>query len=206
MCRKRTPVCSCIVSMGSDGSQLEAQTNYKIECSEELSKHAGPFDELKSNPMDNSNEDHKESFPVDDCFHKEEQMCGVMLESRVEAEKEHVLVRNDKSTDSIHISDEDLLTTSNENVMLEDNTVGAGHDASVALHDQAERPSCKFDVDSMETDTALLSHGKEKDGLVKTMAILNSPMDGTLMDSIGLHAQAYVTSDKLLDGKKNNLD
>lgn len=33
---------------------------------------------------------------------------------------------------------------------------------------------------------------------MKTMAILNSPMDGTLMDS-DLHAQAYVTSDKLLD-------
>lgn len=35
---------------------------------------------------------------------------------------------------------------------------------------------------------------------MKTMAILNSPTDGTLMDSIDLHAQAYVTSDKLLDG------
>lgn len=34
---------------------------------------------------------------------------------------------------------------------------------------------------------------------MKTMTILNSPMDGTLMDSIDLHAQAYVTSEKLLD-------
>ncbi|KAL9458652.1 hypothetical protein AB3S75_007506 [Citrus x aurantiifolia] len=169
VCRKRTPVCSCMVSMGSDGSQLEAQTNYKIGWSEELSKPVVPFGELKSNPMDNSNEDHQESFPVDDCFREEEQMCGVMLESRVEAEKEHALVRNDKNTDSIHVSDEDILTTSNENVMLEDNAVGPGRDVSVALHDQAERPSCKFDVDSMETDTALLSHRKEKDGLVKAM-------------------------------------
>lgn len=46
---------------------------------------------------------------------------------------------------------------------------------------------------------------------MKTMAILNSPMDGTLMDS-DLHAQAYVTSDKLLDvffffwGGGSNLD
>lgn len=47
---------------------------------------------------------------------------------------------------------------------------------------------------------------------MKTMAILNSPMDGTLMDS-DLHAQAYVTSDKLLDaffflggGEQSRLD
>lgn len=37
---------------------------------------------------------------------------------------------------------------------------------------------------------------------MKTMAILNSPMDGTLMDSIDLHVRAYVTSDKFSDWEK----
>lgn len=59
-----------------------------------------------------------------------------------------------------------------------------GHDVTMALHDQAEPPSCEFGVESMDTDTTRSRHGKEKDGFVKTMAILNSPMDGTLMGSI----------------------
>ncbi|KAL5831783.1 hypothetical protein ACOSQ4_017137 [Xanthoceras sorbifolium] len=172
VCRKRTPpVCPHRISVGSVGSHLvETQDNVKIGCAEEVCIPVLPPSELKSEQQSHINEDLEGLFPV---------------------------VQN---ADSIHISSKDLkpdmLTACNETVLLEDNTVRELSDVPVVLHDQLEPPSCKVNGDLMDTESALLQHEKEKDGLVKKTATL-SPLD-----SIELPSQTYMASDEVLDEEK----
>lgn len=203
VCRNRTPpACPCKVPIGSDGLQLvEEQINNKMECSEEVCEPVLPETEVKYDKQSHSIEELQGSVPVDQCFHKEEELCSSVLESRLEGEKNHAFDSTELNVNSIDVSNKDLkagVLTSNENVMLEENTVRAVHDDTVT-HDQAEPSSCKVDLDLMDTESAFLQHDEEKDGSVKTPPILNSPVDGTLLDSKELHSQTCLTSEELID-------
>ncbi|KAJ0084476.1 hypothetical protein Patl1_29479 [Pistacia atlantica] len=173
VCRNRTPpACPCKEPLGSDRLQLvEEQINNKMECSEDVCEPVLPETEVKYDNQSHSIEELQGSVPVDQCFHKEEELCSSVLESRSEGEKDHAFDKN---------------------------TVRVVHDDTV-IHDQAEPRSCKVDLDLMDTESALLRHDEEKDGSVKTPPILNSPVDGTLLDSKELHLQTCLTSEELID-------
>lgn len=157
LCRKRTPpVCPHVPAMGSPETQkVEVEHDVGIEFSKEATE-----------AVPRPNRDHQCSLPVGESVHWKEQLGTVMdsrqrsvSESMLIEENEHIHGNGKENSDALRTSSgtlkPDLLTSSNENSMLEEHIITSG-DAIVTSHDEAQPSSCRVDADVIETELASL--------------------------------------------------